>query len=676
MMFRCMTEGEGKKRGFVIDPNIHRVVETTLLEYGSLVKPDFHPKEATTYLLQERLINLNSDHWQPCFGHAPSQLATLTGSIYGIYSSRMSAALENLFRRMSLKQDFFNKNDYDVMKTIFNNLHLPKDSEKKLLAEVHREKLKEGIQKTSASTTEPLDTEKERGSVVPIDILRPISVVISLLTIHNNDKTTLEEMFSLVENNKKNKSILINQTRVWWGKGVSTDDVEVLVGIFLKYLEKDNETTTLIRQVKELISKNIKNSKELSKIIDKYLIPQENEKKKNAEVSTPYALRQDMLGDIPEEFWTEKRKVFEPCCGKGGFLMDIIDRFMTGLKDKIADERQRYKEIVETCLYFSDINDMNIFICRLLLDPYNEYSLNYNEGDTLKMDIKKKWGVEGFDAVIGNPPYNSSGSTGTGNTIWQLFVSKTLEEWTRNGEGRYIVLVHPSGWRKPNTEKGKFTGLYRKMVTDNYMRRLSIHGVKDGMKTFRCGTRYDWYIIEKVRSEGRKTRIRNEKGQDVDEVIGEVWDWFPNHSHEDVRRLLARADEERCSVLYSSNLYESRRKWISKIETGTHKYPCVHATSKTQRRLLYSTLNNKGFFGEPKYIFGRVGYMHGFLDMDGTFGMTEHAIGIPLLDPRDKDTINVFFKSAYFCNLMDACCWSNFMIDWRVFSYFRKDFYK
>ena len=33
----------------------------------------------------------------------------------------------------------------------------------------------------------------------------------------------------------------------------------------------------------------------LSKLIDVYLIPQELEKKQNAEISTPYKLRQDMI---------------------------------------------------------------------------------------------------------------------------------------------------------------------------------------------------------------------------------------------------------------------------------------------------------------------------------------------------------------------------------------------
>ena len=126
-------------------------------------------------------------------------------------------------------------------------------------------------------------------------------------------------------------------------------------------MKNDKETNQIIRNVKELFMKNIKNSKELSTIIDKYLVPQELEKKSNAEVSTPYKLRQEMLDKIPINFWKSVKKVFEPCTGKGGFIIDIIDRFMIGLKDSISDEKERYRIIIEECLYFSDINSLNIY---------------------------------------------------------------------------------------------------------------------------------------------------------------------------------------------------------------------------------------------------------------------------------------------------------------------------
>lgn len=182
----------------------------------------------------------------------------------------------------------------------------------------------------------------------------------------------------------------------------------------------------------------------LSKLIDTYLVPLEVEKKKNAEVSTPFNLRQEMLDKIPNKFWKKPRKVFEPCCGKGGFLIDILDRFMLGLQKLIPNEDERKRVILEECIYFCDINPTNIFVCKLLLDPNNKYKLNYHLGNTLKLDIPEKWCITGFNAVIGNPPYNAFGNTGTGNTIWQLFVKKALNEWlVKNG---YLVLfILPDG---------------------------------------------------------------------------------------------------------------------------------------------------------------------------------------------------------------------------------------
>jgi hypothetical protein len=40
-----------------------------------------------------------------------------------------------------------------------------------------------------------------------------------------------------------------------------------------------------------------------------------NIKLQNAEISTPYKLRKEMLDKIPKDFWTKKNKVFKPCAG-------------------------------------------------------------------------------------------------------------------------------------------------------------------------------------------------------------------------------------------------------------------------------------------------------------------------------------------------------------------------
>lgn len=82
----------------------------------------------------------------------------------------------------------------------------------------------------------------------------------------------------------------------------------------------DNNNITSIR---DIFKQNLGNINELSKSIDKFLIPHEFEKKMNAEISTPYDLRKDMLDKIPVNFWKLPQKVFEPCCGKCGFIIDI-----------------------------------------------------------------------------------------------------------------------------------------------------------------------------------------------------------------------------------------------------------------------------------------------------------------------------------------------------------------
>jgi type I restriction-modification system DNA methylase subunit len=236
-------------------------------------------------------------------------------------------------------------------------------------------------------------------------------------------------MFRIINEDEYKLNILINQTKSWWGKNIDIRTISLFVNIYKRYMIEDKETMRIIRTVKELYIKNIRNNRESPKIIETYLIPQDLEKKKNAEVSTPYKLRREMLDKMPINFWTKIRRVYEPCAGKGGFLLDIIEMFMEGLKKKYPEENKRYNVIVSKCLYFSDINPTNIFICKLLLDPYGEYNLNFNEGNTLELDITEKWGIDGFDAVIGNPPYNASGAIGTGHTIWQDFTYKALREW-------------------------------------------------------------------------------------------------------------------------------------------------------------------------------------------------------------------------------------------------------
>ena len=674
MMFRCMTEGKNKKYGFVVDLNIHRVVKTSIINYASLIKPDIHPREATKFLLQERLINLNADHWMPSFGNDISNINTLCENVYDIYSLHFSGALENELNKFNLKKELFSKMEYELFNTIFKNIKLSKQKHKELFDHIEKElKNKETTLKKGIEKIEVEDFDKENDiseineeitKIKPFDILKPVSILISLLTIHDCDATTLDDMYNnLIKIDINKKNILLNQIRMCWGKNITNEQIKALIKIFIEYTKNDRETEQLIRTIKELFCKNRHNMKELSKVIDKYLIPQKLEKKSNAEVSTPFKLRQQMLDKMPLEFWTSLKKVFEPCAGKGGFIIDIIDRFMDGLKEAIPDEKLRYKTIVEKCLYFSDINATNIFICKILIDPCNEYNLNYNDGNTLELDIKEKWDIDGFDAVIGNPPYqNSNNNKGSGNTLWNLFVEKSLNVWLI--EKGLLLYVHPRGWRQIKSKVGN-------LMKEKQIIYLNMNSVSKGLEIFKCATDYDYYLIENIYAY-KKTYIDDYENKKYEYMINNDLKFIPNHNLNEVFSLVDIVDDN--GFINDQSSYEPRKKWMSKNQSNEYKYPCVYSiNSKNVISKKWSSRNDKGHFHITKFIFSNGN--GSYKDINGDYGLTQWAYAIKC-KKEDIDNVEKAFNSNKFNNIIDAINLTSNKYNYNVMKLFKKDFWK
>jgi hypothetical protein len=432
------------------------------------------------------------------------------------------------------------------------------------------------------------------------------------------------------------------------------------------------------KNIKELFLKNVNNSSELSKLIDKYLIPQELEKKVNAEVSTPYQLRQDMLDKISSEFWSQKRKVFEPCAGKGGFLVDIIGRFMNGLKDKIKDEKERYKTIVEDCLFWSDINPTNINICKLLLDPFNKFNLNYNEGDTLNLDIIKKWNIKGFDAVIGNPPYQAPKEKenktkgGGGDLLWNKFVNFSLDCILSNG---YLLFVHPSGWRKPDglgeKIRSKYKGLFKLMTIDNQMIYLNINDTHEGLKIFKCGTRFDYYLIQKCKKH-KKTIINDEENKEIEIDLDRI-SFLPNKNIELIIKIISSNLKDNVEVLRPGG--DPRRDYISNNKDDKYKYTMIHSTPNNGVRYKYCNIKKESdHFNISKIILGETGFKKLVIDEKGDYGVTSSSFALKV--NKDFEEIKKALLSDKFKKVIDSCSWSNYRIDWRLFTYLKKDFWK
>jgi hypothetical protein len=412
---------------------------------------------------------------------------------------------------------------------------------------------------------------------------------------------------------------------------------------------EDKETKQIIRSVN--------NISELSQLVDKYLIPQELEKKENAEVSTPFALRQDMLDKMPVNFWKKKHKVFEPCSGKGGFLIDIVDRFMEGLKNTLPDEEVRYRVVVEECLYFSDVNPKNIYLCKLLVDPFEKYELNYNEGNTLEVDIQEKWGIDGFDAVIGNPPYQPpSFNKKGGKSIWDVFVKYSIDILKENG---LLLYVHPALWRKPNNKM-------RDVMFNKQIHYLSIHNKVEGGKVFGAVTRYDYYLMENTEPV-KKTRVCFEDKKLHSILINPELPFIPNYGWPIFDKIIKKLNNDGIDLMGDSDCH-TMRGHVSKIKKDGYNYKLLNSISKTKgKTYCYSSRAHKNQF-KKKVIFSNGESIVPFYD-DGKLGVTQGGLYILV----DTDVIGK--KMVQYLNtnvikfVVKSTKWSNFETNKQIFKY-------
>ena len=685
MMFRCMTEEEGKKCGFVVDLNINRVIETSIIDYSSLIKSESHPREATQYILQERLINLNGDHWMPCFGNDVSKITTLSNNVYNIYASNTETALKHFLNRLCFKEVLLTNDEQQIFTTMFSN---NKPTSQKLeqiqkLLEDEEEAIKKGIEKNkvdliqneifSEINEDNQEDKKEDKNMKYMDILKHIIPLICLLTIHN-EETSFIEMFHLIENDKYIYDILLDQTKSWWGKNIDTIIIKKFINIYIKYMKNDKETNQIIRNVKELFMKNIKNSKELSTIIDKYLVPQELEKKSNAEVSTPYKLRQEMLDKIPINFWKSVKKVFEPCTGKGGFIIDIIDRFMIGLKDSISDEKERYRIIIEECLYFSDINPTNIFICKLLIDPYNEYKYNFNEGNTLELDIKEKWNINGFDAIIGNPPYQAVSENGTskggGNNLYTKFIYYADKNLLQNG---YLLFINPPTYFGPGRSNNKNDMSLRKDILDKYYYHHI--NLEECAKHFNVGSKFIYYLIQKDKNNSNNDKLeiickynKNIYKTTLNQKLL-VRDYIPyllTNKCLDILDKIIHNTSHKLKIFHSPDNRSDKNHVLKKEKKETNeeykkraiKENFVYPMQATSVQIVYSSKKCKNQ-NDKKILMSRSGYLKPFYD-DGIIGIGGDCFACLVSSKEEAYKIIDLLNSKLYKFYIETNKWSGF----------------
>jgi site-specific DNA-methyltransferase (adenine-specific) len=461
MMFRSMTEAKGKKFGFVIDLDVQRAMRTIMANVHvnpTTYRPDsklaetkhtqHSRREAVHYLLRERIISLNPDHWEPQFGYNSEHANAFFEKAYKVYSAKAERMVGDIMSCIKLKTELFTRDNFAILRA-FGNLTTGAArriraafkgafGETKVGAGIEKAAIQRDTDEIKGDAEDDEEDIDENDCPDPNEMLRSLVPLLVLLSLHLHT-TTLRHMLACVEADDTVREVLMDRTRAWWGDNGRREVLHILIDIFEMYV-CDEYTQMRIENLKDIFVENKDCAAKLSAIIDTHLIPLESEKKAHAEVSTPIALRKEMMDKIPAEFWTTPKKVLEPCAGKGGFLVDILERFMIGLEPLIPDVDERRRVIVEDCLYWADINPFNVWVCTFLLNLGGERKVNGYLGDSLELDTNKEWGIMQFDAVVGNPPYSTDPSLKTAKPLYNLFVEKYIDY------AQYLLFVIPSRW--------------------------------------------------------------------------------------------------------------------------------------------------------------------------------------------------------------------------------------
>ena len=198
---------------------------------------------------------------------------------------------------------------------------------------------------------------------------------------------------------------------------------------------------------------NNANPQKLRELIEKHFIPSQDEKTMNAEIPTPVTLVNEMLDSISSDFWKTPHTVFEPCCGKGNFVLGIFDKFYNGLTELYPDKALRCHVILTECIYYADLTRLNVFVTTELLKCHvqhycgtmndtdkTDYIFNSHIGDTLQLDTKEQFDITQFDAVIGNPPYSTNPSKPDTKPLYNKFITQYIDSTV------ILLFVIPSRW--------------------------------------------------------------------------------------------------------------------------------------------------------------------------------------------------------------------------------------
>ena len=495
MLFRSMTEVDvspckqneycdEKKFGFMVDMNPQRALTNVSL-FSANISKKYDKDDTYKYRQITDLINIDEDVLYDKYGDDEKSRNEFVNDLFNKLYASWNINVENIKKIIS--KFSFDMTKLEALKGALKGINIEK-GKKSQDEKDEDEKFDSGKKKEKMTPNKKGDKKgvKEKEINLIETAAELISEFISLLniftlyadkgaqciltdTLKTNAQITLIDDIDVLKNSvyqdEETKDVFL---KILNGRLSGNADEPYLENVIEDVLDAMDSSDDKLIINKIIMSQKkhyytINEPDKLLEYIDTQLKPKEIERKENGEVFTPLYLVKEMLDKLDEAYIKEHGKsIFteigfkwlDPAVGIGNFPIILYQELMKGLSTQIPNDKERIKHILEQMIYSAELTPKNVFIYKKIFCG-DKYKLNIYEGDTLQMDVMKVWGIDKFDVILGNPPYNKGGirsHTGAqllegekSETIWTKFIEKSFEWLKPDG---FLAFINPLSWLK------------------------------------------------------------------------------------------------------------------------------------------------------------------------------------------------------------------------------------
>jgi superfamily II DNA or RNA helicase len=497
-MFRALTESEGKTVGYIVDVNPIRTLKT-LYDYTSVEhreNEEHTPVTVTTltnmYLIDEdKMFVIGTDGKRLTSDDLHKKLDTYLQASRKIYKTIFAEASANI-AAIDLAEEFG---------ILHDALNRSKPEALGLASDLAGTSVPSGVERVAEPAAPKPSKKSMQEEMERMRSLREMVLTSMTLLAFLTTDIELSDAFERYKNNEDGLQGIVYDTIVDRGLATEGADAEKIKNVLISAMSKTMvKLMEPYRKMRTQLSEFSGDQKEVIEFIETNLKPKKEQVAARGEVFTPLELVSDMLGHLPDDVWKHPEyKWLDPAGGLGQFPVIAYAKLDAGLKSAMPDDIKRRKHIVENMLFIVELDNTNVELSRTLLQKMcgaPGCKLNLLKHDFLTATdsvMLEKFGVNRFDVIMGNPPYNAGGVVKGGGALWPKFVKRSFELINPSG---FIVLVHPPGWRKFNDpEERENQGTLWRTIRDNKW-SLRYINVSDEPRFVSTKVITDYYVIQ------------------------------------------------------------------------------------------------------------------------------------------------------------------------------------